>query len=71
MLIENQTSRHHIPLFSLQVFNARRVAAMKMMDDGFEEKAKERKNQKLNTLADKGLLKKRSKLKRKERKSAK
>ncbi|KAG2679624.1 hypothetical protein I3843_11G059500 [Carya illinoinensis] len=50
-----------------KVFNARRVAAMKMMDDGFEEKAKERKKQKLNTLADKGLLlKKRSKKKRKK-----
>ena len=31
-----------------------------MMDDGFEEKAKERKKQKLKMLAEKGLLKKRS-----------
>ena len=37
------------------------MATMKMMDDGFEEKVKERKRQKLKTLAEKGLLKKRSK----------
>ncbi|CAI0450486.1 unnamed protein product [Linum tenue] len=41
-----------------KVYKAKRVASMKMMDDGFEEKLKERKNQKLKTLADKGLLKK-------------
>ncbi|KAF8408605.1 hypothetical protein HHK36_004668 [Tetracentron sinense] len=44
-----------------KVYKAKRVATMRMMDDGFEEKAKERKAQKLKTLADKGLLKKRSK----------
>jgi ATP-dependent RNA helicase DDX49/DBP8 len=37
---------------------------MKMMDDGFEEKAKERKKQKLKMLEEKGLLKQRSKRKR-------
>lgn len=34
---------------------------MKMLDDGFEDKFKDRKKQKRKTLADKGLLKKRSK----------
>ncbi|XWS27597.1 hypothetical protein CRYUN_Cryun26dG0130300 [Craigia yunnanensis] len=53
-----------------KVCKAKRVATMKMMDDGFEEKVKERKKQKLKTLAEKGLLKKRSK-KRKRDKSAK
>jgi ATP-dependent RNA helicase DDX49/DBP8 len=46
------------------------VAMMKMMDDGFDEKANERKKQKLKTLEEKGLLKKRSK-KRNRDKSAK
>ncbi|KAF7824387.1 DEAD-box ATP-dependent RNA helicase 36 [Senna tora] len=44
-----------------KVFSAKNVAEMKMVDDGFEEKAKERKKQKLKMLAEKGLLKKRSK----------
>ncbi|THG12570.1 hypothetical protein TEA_006740 [Camellia sinensis var. sinensis] len=48
-----------------KVYKARRVAAMKMMDDGFEEKAKARKEQKLKTLAEKGLLKKKRSKKRK------
>lgn len=48
-----------------KVYKAKRIAKMKMMDDGYEEKAKERKAQKLKTLAEKGLLKK----KRKHRKS--
>ncbi|XP_008803427.3 DEAD-box ATP-dependent RNA helicase 36 isoform X2 [Phoenix dactylifera] len=42
-----------------KVYKARRVANMKMMDDGFEERAEARKAQKLRTLAAKGLLKKR------------
>lgn len=46
-------------LFVLQVYKARRVANMKMVDDGFQEKAEARKAQKLKTLAEKGLLKKR------------
>ncbi|KAG2384306.1 DEAD-box ATP-dependent RNA helicase [Vigna angularis] len=41
-----------------QVFSAKNVAEMRMIDDGFEEKAKERKKQKLKMLAEKGLLKK-------------
>ncbi|KAJ4710242.1 DEAD-box ATP-dependent RNA helicase [Melia azedarach] len=49
-----------------RVYKARRVATMKLMDDGFEEKAKERKKQKLKTLADKGLLKKKRSKKRKK-----
>ncbi|XP_075646612.1 DEAD-box ATP-dependent RNA helicase 36 [Castanea sativa] len=53
-----------------KVYKAKRVAVMKMMDDGFDEKEKERKKQKLKTLAEKGLLKKRSK-KRKRDKSIK
>lgn len=56
--------------FNMQVYKAKRVAVMKMMDDGFDEKEKERKKQKLKTLAEKGLLKKRSK-KRKRVKSTK
>ncbi|KAJ7982055.1 DEAD-box ATP-dependent RNA helicase [Quillaja saponaria] len=51
-----------------KVNRAKNTAEMKMMDDGFNEKAKERKKQKMKTLAEKGLLKKRSK-KRKRNKS--
>lgn len=43
-----------------KVYKARRVASMKMMDDGFEEKVKERKKQKRKTMAQKGLVNKRS-----------
>lgn len=42
-----------------KVYKARRVARMKMIDDGFDGKAEIRKAQKLKTLADKGLQKKR------------
>ncbi|CAA7394295.1 unnamed protein product [Spirodela intermedia] len=42
-----------------KVYKARRVARMKMVDDGFEERAKVRKSQKLRVLEEKGLLKKR------------
>ncbi|KAG1334138.1 DEAD-box ATP-dependent RNA helicase 36 [Cocos nucifera] len=42
-----------------KVYKARRVANMKMIDDGFQEKAEARKVQKLKTLAEKGLLNKR------------
>ncbi|KAG6605347.1 DEAD-box ATP-dependent RNA helicase 36 [Cucurbita argyrosperma subsp. argyrosperma] len=52
-----------------KVYKARRVAAMKMVDDGFEEKVKERKKQKFKTLAEKGLLKKRSRKRRREKAS--
>jgi len=45
----------------LQVFSAKNVAEMRMIDDGFEERAKERKKQKLKMLAEKGLLKKKIK----------
>ncbi|KAK6947209.1 DEAD/DEAH box helicase domain [Dillenia turbinata] len=47
-----------------KVYKARRVAHMNMMDDGFEEKEKERRAQKRKTLAEKGLLKKNRKRKR-------
>ncbi|PSS06291.1 DEAD-box ATP-dependent RNA helicase [Actinidia chinensis var. chinensis] len=50
-----------------KVYKAKRVATMKMVDDGFEEKAKARKEQKLKTLAEKGLLQKRSKKRRRGR----
>ncbi|KAI9126232.1 hypothetical protein K1719_002653 [Acacia pycnantha] len=53
-----------------KVFSAKNVAEMKMLDDGFEEKAEERKKQKLKMLAEKGLLKKESK-KRKRNKGIK
>lgn len=42
-----------------KVYKAKRVANMKMIDDGFEEKIKSRKEQKLKTLSEKGLLTKR------------
>lgn len=44
---------------------------MKMMDDGFEEKAKERKKQKLKMLEEKGLLKDRSKKRKRNKEFAK
>ncbi|XP_010537800.1 PREDICTED: DEAD-box ATP-dependent RNA helicase 36 isoform X2 [Tarenaya hassleriana] len=44
-----------------RVSKAKRVAMMKMLDEGFEEKVKDRRKQKRKTLAEKGLLKKRSK----------
>ncbi|PKA49352.1 DEAD-box ATP-dependent RNA helicase 36 [Apostasia shenzhenica] len=42
-----------------KVYKARRVARMKMIDDGFEEKVEKRKAQKMKALEEKGLLKKR------------
>lgn len=56
-------------LRDMQVYSARRVAIMKMRDDGFEEKAKDRKKQKLKTLAERGLLNKRSKKRKREKKN--
>ncbi|XP_057948077.1 DEAD-box ATP-dependent RNA helicase 36 [Malania oleifera] len=53
-----------------KVYKARRVAKMKMMDEGFEEKERERKALKLRALAQKGLLKRKSR-KRKRVVSAK
>lgn len=44
-----------------KVSKAKRVAMMKMLDNGFEDKVKDRRKLKRKTLADKGLLKKRSK----------
>ncbi|XP_059661862.1 DEAD-box ATP-dependent RNA helicase 36 [Cornus florida] len=49
-----------VPTDVTKVFKARRVAEMKKKDGGFEEKVKARKEQKLKTLSEKGLLKKRS-----------
>ncbi|XP_050225558.1 DEAD-box ATP-dependent RNA helicase 36 [Mercurialis annua] len=46
-----------------KVYKAKRVATMKMMDDGFEEKEKERKRQKVKTMEEKGMLKKKRKRK--------
>ncbi|KAF6151754.1 hypothetical protein GIB67_010328 [Kingdonia uniflora] len=43
-----------------KVYKARRVAAMKMTNDGFDEQAEVRKAQKLRSLEQKGLLKNRS-----------
>ncbi|KAI3831816.1 hypothetical protein MKW92_000509 [Papaver armeniacum] len=47
-----------------KVYKAKRVATMKMMDDGFDQKAEERKAQKLKTLSEKGLLKEKTKKRR-------
>ncbi|KAF9677053.1 hypothetical protein SADUNF_Sadunf08G0067600 [Salix dunnii] len=44
------------PVIFVMVYKARRVAKMKMMDDGFDELVKERKKQKQKSLAEKGLL---------------
>ncbi|KMT17465.1 hypothetical protein BVRB_2g038020 [Beta vulgaris subsp. vulgaris] len=41
-----------------KVLKARRVAVMKMLDDGFEDRVKARKDQKVKTLGEKGLLNK-------------
>lgn len=38
---------------------AKRVAKMKMIDDGFEEQAQERKERKLKVLTEKGIKRKR------------
>ncbi|KAL9663682.1 hypothetical protein QQ045_019073 [Rhodiola kirilowii] len=40
-----------------EVYKARRIATMKMMDDGFEDIVKARKEQRIKTMAQKGLLK--------------
>ncbi|WZZ80392.1 hypothetical protein YC2023_100964 [Brassica napus] len=45
----------------MNVSNAKRVAMMKMLDDGFEDKVKDLRKLKHKTLADKGILKIRSK----------
>ncbi|OAY66616.1 DEAD-box ATP-dependent RNA helicase 36 [Ananas comosus] len=44
--------------FVTEVFKARLVEKMKMLDEGFEEQVQTRKEQKLKRLAEKGLLKK-------------
>lgn len=49
-----------------KVFEAKREAKMKMSDDGFEEKEKARKEQKMKSLAAKGLLKKKTKRRKRE-----
>ncbi|KAI3728323.1 hypothetical protein L6452_16957 [Arctium lappa] len=49
-----------------KVYKAKRVATMKMMDDGFEEKAKARKAQKMKSLEEKGLLNKNNKRRKRE-----
>ncbi|XP_015882044.2 DEAD-box ATP-dependent RNA helicase 36 [Ziziphus jujuba] len=54
---------------STKVWNARRVAKMTMMDDGFDEKVKERKQQKKKTLAAKGLLNKKIRKRKRGKKS--
>uniref|UniRef100_A0A0D6R2A3 RNA helicase n=1 Tax=Araucaria cunninghamii TaxID=56994 RepID=A0A0D6R2A3_ARACU len=53
-----------------KVYKAKRTAAMRMMDDGFEEKVKEKKETKLKMLVEKGLLEKEHK-KRKKRSTEK
>jgi len=39
-----------------QIYKAKRVAMLKIVDSGFEEKVKTRKDQKVKSLVDKGLL---------------
>lgn len=51
-----------------KVYKARRVATMKMMDEGFDEKEKSRKAQKLKRLEEKGLLKNSKQRKQKKQK---
>jgi len=43
-------------LTSLQIYKAKRVAMLKIVDSGFEEKVKARKDLKVKSLVDKGLL---------------
>lgn len=50
-----------------KVYKARRVAKMKMMDDGFDEKERVRKKQKMKMLEEKGLLKKKGRKRKRER----
>ncbi|RZC62351.1 hypothetical protein C5167_024137 [Papaver somniferum] len=50
-----------------KVYKAKRIATMKMMDDGFEQKAEERKAQKLKTLSEKGLSKEKANNKKRRR----
>ncbi|KAI3921404.1 hypothetical protein MKW98_013338 [Papaver atlanticum] len=50
-----------------KVYKAKRIATMKMMDDGYEQKAEERKAQKLKTLSEKGLLKEKTNNKKRRR----
>lgn len=50
-----------------KIYKAKRVAKMKMMDEGFDDQEKERKKQKMKTLAEKGLLKKRNKKRKRDR----
>lgn len=50
-----------------QVYTARRVAKMKMNESNFVEREKKRKERTLKTLEAKGLLKKRSKKKKREK----
>ncbi|KAI3882295.1 hypothetical protein MKW92_019296 [Papaver armeniacum] len=52
-----------------KVYKAKRIATMKMMDDGYEQKAEERKAQKLKTLSEKGLLKEKTNKKRRRTKT--
>ncbi|KAI3831819.1 hypothetical protein MKW92_000512 [Papaver armeniacum] len=47
-----------------KVYKAKRVATLKMMDEGFDQKVEERKAQKLKTLSEKGLLKEKTKKRR-------
>ncbi|KAI3893918.1 hypothetical protein MKX03_020101 [Papaver bracteatum] len=53
----------------MKVYKAKRIATMKMMDDGYEQKAEERKAQKLKTLSEKGLLKEKTNKKRRRTKT--
>ncbi|KAI3906013.1 hypothetical protein MKW92_031310 [Papaver armeniacum] len=47
-----------------KVYKAKRVATLKMMDEGFDQKVEERKAQKLKTVSEKGLLKEKTKKRR-------
>lgn len=54
-----------IAILDEQVYQARRVATMKLVDDGFEDKENERKAQKQKMLEEKGLLKGKNKKRKK------
>ncbi|KAF4347097.1 hypothetical protein F8388_017600 [Cannabis sativa] len=69
-LEEFQCKEHEVLSDIRKIYSARRVAIMKMRDDGFEEKAKERKKQKRKTLAEKGLLDKRSRKRKRQKRTA-
>ncbi|XP_062012094.1 DEAD-box ATP-dependent RNA helicase 36 [Rosa rugosa] len=66
-LVEFECKENEVLEDIRKVYTARRVAKMKMMESNFVEREKKRKERTLKTLEAKGLLKKRSKKKKREK----